>query len=78
MGGCNNYKKLSGYGRSSKGEFHHFLSIAHGSLMEIETQIIISGRLTYLENQQAKKAWDLIRQVSKMIYSLKKSLKSDA
>jgi four helix bundle protein len=34
--------------RGSKAEFHHFLRIAHGSLRELETQILISDALGYL------------------------------
>ena len=37
-----------GQGRSSTKEFLHHLSIAYGSLREIETQILIAGRLQYL------------------------------
>jgi len=37
-----------GSARSSKKEFSHFLSIAQGSLAELETQIIISKELDYV------------------------------
>ncbi len=36
-----------GQGRKSNGEFRHFLYTAVGSLMEIETQLIIAGKLGY-------------------------------
>jgi four helix bundle protein len=37
-----------GQGRSGRGEFRHHLSIAHGSLRELETQLVIALRLGYL------------------------------
>ena len=35
-----------GQGRKSSKEFQHHLSIAHGSLCEMETQIVLAGRRT--------------------------------
>jgi four helix bundle protein len=37
-----------GQGRRTRKEFRRFLSIAHGSLRELETQTMIAGRLGYL------------------------------
>ncbi len=39
-----------GAGRTSKKEFIHFLSIAQGSLAELETQLIISRELGYMSD----------------------------
>jgi len=41
-----------GQARFSRKEFHHFLSLARGSLVEIETQLIIAQNLGYLPGQQ--------------------------
>jgi len=38
-----------GQARFSQKEFHHFLSQARGSLVEIETQLLIARALTYLQ-----------------------------
>jgi four helix bundle protein len=40
-----------GQGRNSTREFLHHLSIAYGSLREVETQIIIAGRLNHAQPQ---------------------------
>jgi four helix bundle protein len=42
-----------GQGRQTTGEFRQFLGHARGSLLEIETQILLSERLHYLEHQAA-------------------------
>ena len=40
-----------GSGRKSNKEFSQFLSIAYGSLCELDTQVIISMELGFLKNQ---------------------------
>jgi four helix bundle protein len=41
-----------GQSRRSSREFLQFLSIARGSLSEVETQLVISKRLNYLSREQ--------------------------
>ena len=50
-----------GQARVSTGEFRQFLGQARGSLMEVETQILISQSLRYLEPEQSR---DLLRRKS--------------
>lgn len=41
-----------GYGRKHKTEYHHFLSIAYGSLSELETQYLLSIDLGYIKKKR--------------------------
>jgi four helix bundle protein len=63
-----------GQGRGSKGEFLHFLSIALGSLAELETQIMISDLLGYFKQQQAPKLLEITAEVGRLMHGLRKSL----
>jgi four helix bundle protein len=38
-----------GHGREHLGDYLHHLSIANGSLMELETHLLIAIRLSYVE-----------------------------
>ena len=42
-----------GQGRHGNGEFKRFLRLSLGSLMELETQVMIAERLGYLERKSA-------------------------
>ncbi len=63
-----------GQARKSTAEFIQFLSIAQGSLAELETQLIISNELEYCEAEQINGSIDLIHQLQKMVYALKVKL----
>ena len=41
-----------GQGRTSSKEFHHFLGQARGSLLELETQLVISVKLGYATQER--------------------------
>lgn len=43
-----------GQARFSTKEFHHFLATARGSLVEVETQIIIAEKLKYLDPEACR------------------------
>lgn len=63
-----------GYGRRRTGHYVHHLDIANGSLKEVETQLIIAGRLNFIEKEQAQTAWSLLQETGKMLTSLTRSL----
>lgn len=64
-----------GAGRFSKNEFRHFLNIAYGSSFELETQLIISKNLKYVDNDNFESLNNKITDVQKMLYKLIKSIK---
>ena len=64
-----------GQGRATRGEFQQFLGHARGSLYELETQIVIAGKLGYLAASDGEcllaEARELGRTVNALIASLK-------
>jgi four helix bundle protein len=65
-----------GHARDSTKEFLHFISIALGSLYELETQMILAERLSYLESEELKLVLSKIDEISRMIRGLQKSLRA--
>ena len=63
-----------GQARNSSKEFAQFLSIAKGSVSELETQLSICTRLEYLTETQISKAVALSDEVGKMIRSIEQKL----
>jgi four helix bundle protein len=59
-----------GHARSSLAEFLHFLSIARGSLAEVETQLLIAQRLGYLPTDQLTPILALQAEINKMTNGL--------
>ena len=63
-----------GYGRFSTKSYIHFLKIARGSLLELETQIIITKELDFISTKSYDKSMDLIMQENKKINAFIKSI----
>jgi four helix bundle protein len=63
-----------GHTRQHRAEFRQFLSMALGSLAELETQIIISRELNYISSEKSEKVIDQIDSLGKMIRGLMKKL----
>ncbi|GAB3659526.1 four helix bundle protein [Echinicola sediminis] len=64
-----------GAGRNSKGEFDQFLGYSLGSAFELDTQLIISNRLQYIDDRMFMKVSQDLEAIHNMIYGLKQSLK---
>jgi len=64
-----------GAGRNSDKEFMQFLSIAHASSYELETQLIISKNLNYLTLEELNHISEQIEEIQKMNYSMQTKLK---
>lgn len=64
-----------GAGRNTKKDFNRFLSIAYGSLYELETQLTIAANLDYLNNSEKEILSDEITELQKMVYSFSKTLR---
>ncbi len=63
-----------GHGRKSTASYLNFLSIAFGSLMELETQIQIAVRLNFIQEDKAVALLLQTDEIGKMLSGLKKSL----
>lgn len=59
-----------GQARKSSAEFKNFLSIARGSLAEVETQLLIANKLNYLPQEQLVTIMVTHQEVSKMLPAL--------
>ena len=64
-----------GQGRFTEGDFHRFLSIAHGSLREAETQLTLAVRLRFLDDATASSLLQLAGETGRLINGLARSLK---
>jgi four helix bundle protein len=63
-----------GQARLSTGEFRHFLGNARGSLMEVETQILIARDLGYLDQDQSDHLLNNAAEIGRILNGLLASL----
>ena len=56
-----------GYSRSHRGDYLRSLSIARGSLSEVQTQLVLAGRLKFVTRTQLNEPWKLSESVGKML-----------
>jgi four helix bundle protein len=56
-----------GYGRGSSGEYKHFLGMARGSLLEVQTQLVITRELGFGELELLQRAEGLSEEVGKLL-----------
>lgn len=65
-----------GAGRNSDKDFVRFLSIAHESTYEVETQLIISKNLGYILDEDLEKIVTKLNELQKMNYVFQQTLLS--
>ena len=63
-----------GAGRNSKKEFSNFLGIANGSSYELQTQLVISNRLSLLSDDSLNDLLGQIDELQKMNYAFQQTL----
>jgi four helix bundle protein len=63
-----------GQGRRTARDFLNFLSIAYGSLSEVDTQVLIAQRLGYFDEQLTSRLRDLVSEVGKPLNGLMRSV----
>ncbi|BBJ00331.1 four helix bundle protein [Ferrigenium kumadai] len=63
-----------GHGRKATGAYLNHISIAYGSLMELETQMQIAERLNFLPAEEVSAILEKISEIARMLNGLKKSL----
>jgi four helix bundle protein len=59
-----------GYGRQATREYRHHLLISRGSLLELETQLLLCQRLNYLPEEEIVSVLNEVTELSKMLGSL--------
>jgi four helix bundle protein len=59
-----------GYGRASKGEYRQFVGIARGSVLEIQTQLVIAKELGFGKAVQMQTTEALAEETGKMLWAL--------
>jgi len=64
-----------GHGRKNLGEYIQYLSIANGSLKELETHLMIAGRLHYVKEDDIIPALEACSEIGKMLASLIQKLR---
>ena len=65
-----------GHARDSTKEFLHYISIALGSLAELETYLILARRLSYLEERDISATLTAADELGRMLRGLQKALKA--
>ncbi|MBS1612689.1 MAG: four helix bundle protein [Bacteroidetes bacterium] len=65
-----------GAGRNTAGEFIQFLGIANGSGNELFTQLVISNRLNFINDETMEVLEDKIDKVQRSMYNIGKTIET--
>ncbi|MEN6450421.1 MAG: four helix bundle protein [Thermoguttaceae bacterium] len=63
-----------GNGRNTTRDYVHFLSMAYGSVKEVETQVLIAERLCYIDSGQCHGLVQTTNEIARLISGLVNSL----
>ncbi|MCL2762827.1 MAG: four helix bundle protein [Treponema sp.] len=63
-----------GNGRKSRKEYIQFLSIANGSMTELETHLMIAERLKFMTKETSEQLQTKLQSVGRLLTALRKSL----
>ena len=63
-----------GYGRTHRGDYLRSLSFSQGSLKEVETLLIIAGRLKFADRLALQPSWELCQRIGQMLNRLIRTL----
>jgi four helix bundle protein len=66
-----------GQGRKSDREFRRYVSIAQGSICEVETEVLIAIRLEYVSEEQTLSLMELASETGRLLAGLHRSLSRD-
>lgn len=64
-----------GHARDSTKEYLYYISVSLGSIAELETQLMLCGRVKFLSEGEVTKALALADEVGKMLRSIQRGLK---
>jgi four helix bundle protein len=67
-----------GRGRRATGDFIRFLDIAYGSLVELETHIILANRLGFMTAAHAEELLTRSAEIGRMLNGLRTSLQAQS
>jgi four helix bundle protein len=67
-----------GAARKSSKEFIYFLSIARGSLAELDTLLLLSIKLQYLDSKESVEIQNALKNISKLLNGLMTKLRNNS
>lgn len=67
---------VEGEARNSTKEYLNFLNISYGSVNEVKVCLELSLDLTYIDHQTFEELYPLCEEISKLLFSYRRTLKS--
>jgi four helix bundle protein len=66
-----------GWGRGTRPDYRNFLSVTRGSALEVQTQLVIAGRLGYGQTPKLKESEGFAIDVGKMLWTMVEKMGAD-